>query len=306
MQTGKVPGNILHRSVTNLIGRGPVAAKDCADLGRVIASTQVGTIGNDISLRMAVYKAANNIWAAGGRLVGIQAAFLLREAAEEAELKAVTRNIIRACERCNTILTGGHTEVCAGLDRNMVTVTAIGEAEGYQYPPRIRTADSIVAVGTAGIEETAYILADEQLRGRLLERFSERYLEPVMDCETWIPIEDEAAVAVKFGVNAIHDVSDGGIFGALWDLAEGTHKGFRVDLKAIPFRQEIVEISTYLGLNPYRMKSSGCFLAVTPDGKGLTDALLHDGIPACIIGSITDNNDKILCNGEETSYLERK
>lgn len=33
MQTGKVPGNILYRSVTNLIGRGPVAARDCADLG---------------------------------------------------------------------------------------------------------------------------------------------------------------------------------------------------------------------------------------------------------------------------------
>ena len=93
MQTGKVPGNILYRSVTNLIGRGPVAARDCADLGksdgRVIASTQTGTMGNDISLRMAVYKAANNIWSAGGRLVGIQAAFLLRENAEEQELKAM-------------------------------------------------------------------------------------------------------------------------------------------------------------------------------------------------------------------------
>ena len=79
-----------------------------------------------------------------------------------------------------------------------------------------------------------------------------------------------------------------------------------MDLKAIPFRQEIVEISTYLGLNPYRMKSSGCFIAVTPDGAGLVEAMRREEIPACIIGYTTDNNDKILCNDEEISYLERK
>lgn len=81
MQTGKVPGNILYRSVTNLIGRGPVAARDCADLGksdgRVIASTQTGTMGNDISLRMAVYKAANNIWSAGGETCGHSGGFFI-------------------------------------------------------------------------------------------------------------------------------------------------------------------------------------------------------------------------------------
>lgn len=310
MQTGKVPGNILYRSVTNLIGRGPVAARDCADLGksdgRVIASTQTGTMGNDISLRMAVYKAANNIWSAGGRLVGIQAAFLLREDAEEQELKAMTRNILRACGNCHTVLTGGHTEVCEGLSHNMVTITAIGEADEYAYPPKTAPGDAIVAVGTVGIEETAYILDDEQMYGKLLTRFSARYLEPVKECEAWIPIEDEAAVAGKFGVKVMHDASDGGIFGALWDMALGTHRGFRVDLKAIPFRQEIVEISTYLGLNPYRMKSSGFFIAVTPDGAGLVEAMRREGMPACIIGYTTDNNDKILCNDEEISYLERK
>ena len=166
--------------------------------------------------------------------------------------------------------------------------------------------DAIVAIGTVGIEETAYILGDEQMYGKLLTRFSARYLEPVKECEAWIPIEDEAAVAGKFGVKVMHDASDGGIFGALWDMALGTHRGFRVDLKAIPFRQEIVEISTYLGLNPYRMKSSGCFIAVTPDGAGLVEAMRREGMPACIIGYTTDNNDKILCNDEEISYLERK
>ena len=135
-----------------------------------------------------------------------------------------------------------------------------------------------------GILHDNHILDDEQMYGKLLTRFSARYLEPVKECEAWIPIEDEAAVAGKFGVKVMHDASDGGIFGALWDMALGTHRGFRVDLKAIPFRQEIVEISTYLGLNPYRMKSSGCFIAVTPDGAGLVEAMRREGMPACIIG----------------------
>ena len=51
--------------------------------------------------------------------------------------------------------------------------------------------------------------------------------------------------------------------------------------------------------------STGSFLAVTDNGEVLADALNNQGITAAVIGHTTDNNDKILRNGEEMRYIDR-
>lgn len=310
MQYGKVPGNILKRSVINLIGRGPRIGVDCADmpLGSmyVLSATAVGMADSDIAPELAVYKAANNIWAAGGELLGIEVAFLLDGELEEAGLKALTRKVIAACERCGTYLAGGHTEVSVNLGRTCVTVTAIGSAPTVLSVKNIRPGEDIVVTKWLGLEETAIILADSRLGDRLGVRFAPGYLEQISDCAEWLTVRDEARIAAEFGVTAMHDVSDGGIYGALWDLAEGAGRGFEIDLGAVPFRQETVEISTLLGIDAYRMKSSGSLLAVCDDGAGLVGKLNDAGIPARVIGHFTDNNDKIIHNEDDISYLERK
>ena len=65
-----------------------------------------------------------------------------------------------------------------------------------------------------------------------------------------LSVVPEAATAVKSGVSAMHDVTEGGIYGALWELAEASGIGLVIDLKAIPIRQETVEICEYYRLNP--------------------------------------------------------
>ena len=41
----------------------------------------------------------------------------------------------------------------------------------------------------------------------------------------------EAAVAVRSGVSAMHDVTEGGIFGALWEMAEASGVGLEIEFK---------------------------------------------------------------------------
>ena len=50
---------------------------------------------------------------------------------------------------------------------------------------------------------------------------------------------------MKSGVRAMHDVTTGGIFGALWELAEASGVGLEIELKKIPIRQETVEICEF-------------------------------------------------------------
>ena len=43
----------------------------------------------------------------------------------------------------------------------------------------------------------------------------------------------------------MHDVTEGGIFGALWEMAEASGVGLEIDLKKIPIRQETVEVCEF-------------------------------------------------------------
>ncbi len=310
MQEGKIPGNILKRSVINLIGRGPRIGADCACMNasgtHVLSAMAAGVSKNALSPELAVYKAANNIWAAGGTLLGIEAAFILDTAYTEQELKSLTRKVISACERCGTYLAGGHTEVSGAAARTCVAVTAVGCGDNVMSLKSIRPGDEIVVTKWLGLEETAMILADDVFRERLFERYAPRYFESMESCAEWLTVKEEAEIALEYGVSAMHDVSDGGIYGALWDMAEGAGRGFEIDSGLIPFKQETVEISTFFDIDAYRMKSSGSLIIVCKDGETLSGRLEEAGIPSSVIGRFTDNNDKIIRNEDEISYLGRK
>lgn len=310
MNIGKVPGNVLKRSVVNLIGKGPRTGVDSAVLKQgdeyILSATGVGLVDSEIAPLLAVYKACNNIWAAGGEVQGVEAVFLLSEKTKERVLKELTRKTMQACRKCNTELSGGHTEVTDCINRAVSTVTAVGTTRIKPRDVRdIKPGMDIVMTKWAGLEEAAILIHNSEAYGRMKERFSEYYLDGFGNYEDWLTVMEEAQIASKFSDAVMHDNSDGGVFGSLWDMAEGSGLGFDIDLRAIPLRQEIIEIACLFEMNIYRMKSSGSLLIACEDGEAMVEELLKAEIPAVCIGRFTDNNDKLIRNEDEIRYLER-
>ena len=64
----------------------------------------------------------------------------------------------------------------------------------------------------------------------------------------------------------MRQVGEGGIFAALYRLAKEADTGLVVDLKAMPVRQETIEICEYYKLNPYQLASTGNILMICDDG----------------------------------------
>lgn len=112
-------------------------------------------------------------------------------------------------------------------------------------------------------------------------------------------------MASECGAGVMHDITEGGIFGALWEMASAAGVGMDIDLKKIPIRQETVEICEYFGLNPYQIMSSGSMLIAADNGWGLVRELEKAGIPAAVIGTFTSGHDRIIRNGEERRYLDK-
>lgn len=315
MKTGKISESVLKRSVLKYIKSGNHMIKNGAGVGSDCA---IFTCGNSLGAQAAAvfslwqaadiyypfYKAANNV-ACSGAVPGMALLTLtLPEAAEEQKLQELMQEADAAAESLGLQLAGGHTTVSADLSVPIASVAVTGILEGAA----LRSGDSvpgqdIVLTKWIGLEGTALLAA--RYADRLRERYPLHMIEEAAAFKRLLSVIPEAATAAKSNVSAMHDVSTGGIFAALWELAESAGIGLTVDLKKIPIKQETVEVCEFFGLNPYELLSGGCLLMTTDSGERLVQALGEVHIPAVIIGRTTDNNDRIVINEEESRFLER-
>ncbi len=139
----------------------------------------------------------------------------------------------------------------------------------------------------------------------LKTRFAPVFMKQIKSYGQQIFAPKEIEAAKAGGAFVVRQVADGGILAALWNLALELNQGLDLDMKKISILQETIEVCEHFRLNPYQMISTGSFLAVTDNGEVLADALNNQGITAAVIGHTTDNNDKILRNGEEMRYIDR-
>lgn len=316
MKVGKVPENVLKRSVFKqlhttrkevLLGAG--VGEDCAamklaeDEVFVISTDPITGAAKDIGA-LAVQITVNDLASAGAEPIGIMLTVLLPENAEEKDLKTVMAQVEEACEKNRIQVMGGHTEVTKVVNQIVISVTGVGKAkEGRVISTAgVKPGMDIIVTKWIGIEGTA-ILAKEK-EAVLRERYSQPCIDKAKELDRYISVLSEAATAVKSGVAAMHDVTEGGIFGALWEIAEASGVGLEIDLKKIPLKQETVEICEFFGINPYELISSGSMLMAAEDGNGLVMELEKAGIPAVVIGKATDSNDRVLLNEEERRFLE--
>ena len=160
----------------------------------------------------------------------------------------------------------------------------------------------LVATKWVGIEGTSIIAKEKE--AELSGVFPPDFLETAKAFDQYLSVLPEGRIAAAHGAAAMHDVTEGGISGALWEMAESSGVGIEVEAKDIPIRQETIEIAEHYGINPYGLISSGCMLIATTDGTGLIKKLSDAAIPAAVIGKATEGKDRILHMDGITRYLE--
>ena len=152
--------------------------------------------------------------------------------------------------------------------------------------------------------EATTVLVHEK-REELLRRFPAAFLYLADGLKDEITVREDVRVLNRFEPDCIYPLGAGGIFTALWKLAEQTESGLEVDLRKIPVRQETIEICEYFDINPYNVLSGGSLLAAAKEGAALAEILTREGIPAVVSGRLTKGNDRILWNEGNKRFLDR-
>lgn len=310
MEIGKVPESILKRSILKPLSvkrdeviYGPGVGEDCCVLKYpseelIVLSTDPITGTTKELGKLAVHITANDIAASGAALVGLLLTILLPEGSEEEDLKTIMADINTVCEAMDVQVLGGHTEVTAAVNQPIVSVTGVGRAteDTLAMTGDIEPGDDLVMTKWAGIEGTGIIALEKEEELRAAIKAS--LVEEAKTYTDMISVVPDSAVAVKHGVKAMHDITEGGVYGALWEMASGAGVGFEVQIDAIPLKRATIEICEHYGINPYQLISSGSMLIGTEDGPGLVKAMAEAGIHAAVIGRATAGNERLIL-GEE-------
>ena len=315
MRTGKISESVLKRSVLQKIDvhrqeviSGAGVGTDCAVLSfgdgydMALSTAPVTAPVSDIGV-YAIPAALNNVAAAGAEPVGVMLSVLLPEGVEEAQLRHMIEQMRDLCRAGNVQIIGGHTEVIPAITQPVVTVTGVGKKAAARVMQGVGPDQDIVVSKWIGLEGTVRLARER--RRELSARYPARMLDEAAAYDRYLSVIPEAATAVKSGVCGMHDVSKGGIFAALWELAERAGVGLKIDLKKIPVKQETIEICEFFALNPYELLSGGCLLMTAQNGDALAAALEQEDIPAVCIGRTTDGNDRVIFNDDEKRYLDK-
>ncbi len=270
------------------------AVLDCGEFVMVVSTDPITGVEAGMG-SLAVNVACNDIAANGARPIGIQQVLLIPPETSQEEMVAVVEDINQAAQELGVDILGGHTEVTEVVNKPLVSCTALGKAGHDEYVTSggAKPGDKVIVTKWTGLEGTSILATD--FYAQLVEAgVEESLLKAAQELAEDISVIPEGMLGAELGVNAMHDVTEGGLYGSLYELAEAAEVGFIINEEQVPVHDTTQAVTEALELNPYQLIGSGMMILTTPEGEELVAELAQKGIKSTVIGTIT--TDKRIIN----------
>ena len=299
LKVGKLDNKLLSEAVINkikcrrkevLVHAG--VGEDCAtiDFGQyecVMSTDPITASVKDIG-RLCIHISANDIASNGIEPIGILLAVMLPEGTTEADITHIMEQAAEAAAECNIEIIGGHTEITKAVNRPVIVSTAVGRGIAKQSASatKIKPGDAIIMTKTAGIEGTGIIARDYE--ATLREVLRQEEIEHAKELLSKVSVVKEGIIAGRIGTHGMHDITEGGVLGAVWEMCNIAGQGAGINAEAIPIDEVTRKICKNYNINVLRLISSGSMLIIAaPDKKDeIIGELCAQGVPATEIGRI--------------------
>ena len=268
----------------------PRVGEDCASLDMdgdlIVLSMDPITSAGDKSLGLlSVHVNCNDAICMGAEPVGLLVTLLLPPDYPTEGIGRIADDLAAAARVAHVDILGGHTEFTDAVTRPVTCTSVVARMPRDRKLPGLQADDDLVMTKTAALEGTA-ILATEH--ADKLNALSPALLREAESYFSLLSVVPEGKVALENGVHAMHDVTEGGILGAAWEICYAGGLGLVLDKDAIPVTEATRKIAKAAGIDPLRLLGSGSLLIGCPDGKDMVEALRQAGIPAAIIGKVAE------------------
>ncbi len=282
---------------------GPQAGTDMAlvDMGhgRVMAcSTDPLVIrprlGWRDAARFAVQVIASDVAVSGIAPTAMTVSAVLPDTVPDSDFQALWLGLSEACAQEGIAIVGASLRRAACGAFPVIgagTVMGFGEANQAVTPAMAREGDVLICTKGAAVQATALIarLYPRQLEGVLDRR--ELHAAWRLFPEIGVIKDARAAAACGVGpgrVSAMHDATEGGVQGAVFEIASASKLGVEFYADKVKVRPETRKIFAHFGIDPLQTVSEGTLIvAAHPDAAPeVLAALGASGVDAQCIGRL--------------------
>jgi len=261
-------------------------------------SSTVSDIG-----RLAIHITCNDIASNGVQPLGIMLACMLPEGTTDEDVAEIMQQAGTTAAAVGVEIIGGHTEITPAVKQPVIVSTAIGRTPSgtSQDGCGMEPGDYIMMTKAVGLEGTGIIACDheEEIRSaraadgeRLVTDVEIAAAKSFLDQVSVVP---EGVAAGKVGTHGMHDITEGGVLGAIWEMCQISHTGAEVWEEAIPMHPETEKICRLFEVDPLRLISSGSMIIIVPRDRRseMETAMKEAGVEASVIGRITEESEGI-------------
>lgn len=319
LEIGKIPPDVLDSIILNRIAKGkikrkdvvirPKTGEDCTGINVedeicVLSTDPITGAVEEIGY-LAVQINCNDIYSAGAEPIGILLTVLLPPNSTENDLKKIMDGVEQGVEELGIEILGGHTEVSDAVVRPLVSATVVGKTKNKKFISTGggKVGEQIVMTKWAGLEGTTIIAYDYESKLKEVGISSE-VIESAKKLSKYLSVGKESLIARKLEVSAMHDATEGGILGAVWEMAQCSGLGVKIYKDKIAVKEETLEICEKCSINYLKLISSGVMIISIKDGENLVNELKKNNIDATVIGEFIDGQSVFVEDGIEKNLEE--
>lgn len=311
MANGKLPNEILKRILHEVptIERDDVliGAKIGVDTAQIDFGEEVCVLSTDPITgavenigAIGVTISVNDIATAGAEPVGLLLTILAPVGTTHEQIEEIQRDATMTANQLGVQIVGGHTEITSAVNQCVLSVAVIGRMNKVNLmdSSRIEAGDVVAVSKSLGLEGSAILASDR--REDLEKHLSDDEMHEANSYLDRISVLEEGRIGAELGVQYMHDITEGGLFGAIYEAAEAIGKG--ITLKGpFPFTAVTKKIAAYFSIDPHRLISSGSMLLIIPREKieEAKQLFSEKNVPLHLIGEVTEEGVFI----EETETL---
>jgi hydrogenase maturation factor len=211
------------------------------------------------------------------------------------QLEIVWEIIHRECEKMGIAVITGHTARYENCHYPMVggaTLVGVGELDEYVTPRFCQAGDKIIITKGPAIEATGIFTA--MFPGIIEKEFGAEFNKKVQGIFYKMSVVEDALTAVgvgvrERGVTAMHDATECGVWGGLYEIAQAAGLGARIEKEKIIVEEGIAEVCRFFAIDPYASISEGTLIIACKENKArdVVKALARKSIKSSVVGELT-------------------
>ncbi len=231
----------------------------------------------------------------------------------EDQLETMWKVMHQECDKLGMAVVCGHTARYENCHYPMVggaTVLAVGSKDQYVTPRLAKQGDHIIVTKGPAIEASGIFAA--MFPDKIEAAFGKPFSDKSEKLFYQMSVVEDAMTAVSVGVRengvtAMHDATECGIWGGIYELAQASQLGACIDKEKIVTDETVFKICQLFGIDdPYAAISEGTLIISCRPQKSdaVVRALQSKGIKASVIGELTDPQKGITVieNGKERPF----